>query len=59
MRRDIGQELLAGIEAIKQGQGARTTVYLPFDVKTICAKTGLSQFAFARLLGVSVRTLHE
>ena len=49
MKRDIGQEPLAGIEAIKQGQGARTTVGLPSDVKTIRAKTGLSQSVFAGL----------
>ncbi len=59
MKRDIGKELLAGIEAIKQGQGTQTTVELPADVKTIRAKTGLSQSAFAGLLGVSVRTLQE
>jgi len=59
MKRDIGQELLAGIEAIKNGQGQRTTVDLPSDVKTIRSKTGLSQSAFAGLLGVSVRTLQE
>ena len=59
MKRDIGNELLAGIEAIKQGQGKRTTVALPSDVKTIRAKTGLSQSAFAGLLGVSIRTLQE
>ena len=59
MKRDIGQELLEGITAIKQGKGKRTTVHLPSDVKTIRAKTGLSQSAFAGLLGVSVRTLQE
>ena len=59
MKRDIGKELLAGIEAIKQGQGTQVTVELPADVKTIRAKTGLSQSAFAGLLGVSVRTLQE
>lgn len=59
MKRDIGKELLAGIEAIKQGQGTRTTVELPSDVKTIRSKTGLSQSAFAGLIGVSVRTLQE
>jgi len=59
MKRDIGKELLAGIEAIKQGKGVKTTVDLPADVKTIRTKTGLSQSAFAGLLGVSVRTLQE
>ena len=59
MKTDIGQELLEGIEAIKQGQGRRTTVDLPSDVIAIRSKIGLSQSAFAGLLGVSVRTLQE
>ena len=59
MKRDIGQELLEGIEAIKSGKGKRVTVNLPTDVKTIRNKIGLSQSAFAGLLGVSVRTLQE
>jgi len=59
MKRDIGQELLEGIEAIKSGKGKQVTVNFPTDVKTIRNKIGLSQSAFAGLLGVSVRTLQE
>ena len=59
MKRDIGQELLDGIAAIKKGSGKRTTVLLPSNVKSIREKIGLSQSAFAGLLGVSVRTLQE
>ena len=59
MKRNIGQELLDGIEAIKTGGGVRHAVELPDDAKTIRAKTGLSQSAFAGVLGVSVRTLQE
>jgi len=59
MKRDIGQELLEGIKAIKKGQGLRATVDLPSDVKAIRSKIGLSQSAFAGLLGVSIRTLQE
>lgn len=59
MKRDIGQELLEGIQAIKQGQGKRRAVELPPDVKTIRSRIGLSQSAFAALLCVSVRTLQE
>ena len=59
MKRDIGQELLEGIQAIKQGQGKRRVVELPPDVKTIRSRIGLSQSAFAALLCVSVRTLQE
>ena len=59
MKRDIGQELLDGIAAIKKGKGKRKTVQLPPNAKSIRDKMGLSQFAFAGLLGVSVRTLQE
>jgi len=59
MNRDIGQELLDGITAIKKGKGKRKTVQLPPNVKRIRDKIGLSQSAFAGLLGVSVRTLQE
>lgn len=59
MKRDIGQELLDSIAAIKQNKGRRKTLKLPPDVKEIRAKIGLSQSAFAGLLGVSVRTLQE
>jgi putative transcriptional regulator len=59
MKRDIGQELLDGIAAIKKGKGKRKTVYLSSNVKSIREKMDLSQSAFAGLLGVSVRTLQE
>jgi len=59
MKRDIGQELLDGIAAIKKGKGKRKTVQLPPNVNSIREKIGLSQSAFAGLLGVSVRTLQE
>ena len=59
MKRDIGQELLDGIAAIKKGKGKRQTLYLPSNVKSIRKKMDLSQSAFAGLLGVSVRTLQE
>ena len=59
MKRDIGQELLDSIAAIKKNKGKKKTVELPPNVKDIRAKIGLSQSAFAGLLGVSVRTLQE
>lgn len=59
MKRDIGQEILEGIAAIKSGKGTRKTMQIPSDVKSIREKIGLSQSAFAGLLGVSVRTLQE
>jgi putative transcriptional regulator len=56
-KRDIGLEILEGIREIKRGEHGRTTT-VP-SVSSIREKTGLSQAVFARLLGVSVRTLQE
>jgi putative transcriptional regulator len=58
-KRDIGQEILEGIRAIKNGQGKKFVVKEPGPVKEIREKLGLSQSAFASLLGVSVRTLQD
>lgn len=58
-KRDIGQELLEGIQAIKAGQGRRVTVQPPGNVKEIRERMDLSQSAFVGVLGVSVRTLQE
>jgi putative transcriptional regulator len=57
-RRDIGQELLEAVREIKSGKGRRVTL-TPRDVRAIREHTGLSQSAFAALLGVSVRTLQD
>ena len=59
MKRDIGAEILAGIRAIKRGEGRRTVVAPPSYVRAIRAATKLSQSAFAALLGVSFRTLQD
>ena len=56
-KRNIGHELLDGLRELKRGEHGRATT-LP-SVATIRDKTGLSQPDFARLLGVSVRTLQE
>lgn len=52
-RRDIGAEILQSIQDMKAGKGK---VVLSPAVEARTA-TGLSQSQFARLLGVSVRTL--
>ena len=57
LKRNIGQEILDGLQEIKRGQHGRTTK-LP-AVSTIREMTGLSQTRFSELLGVSVRTLQE
>ena len=57
-KRDIGQEILDGVRAIKKGEGKRYEIEEP-DVKSVRENAGLSQSAFAALLGVSVRTLQD
>jgi putative transcriptional regulator len=56
-KRNIGREILEGIREIKRGERGRVTT-VP-SVSSVREKTGLSQTDFARLLGVSVRTLQE
>lgn len=56
-KRNIGQEILDGIREIKAGERGRVT-NVP-SVSVVRERTGLSQAQFARLLGVSVRTLQE
>ncbi len=56
-KREIGMEVLEGIREIKRGEHGRVTT-VP-SVAAIREGTGLSQRKFARLLGVTVRTLQE
>ncbi len=56
-KRNIGLEILEGIREIKRGEHGRV-VNVP-SVASVRERTGLSQSRFARLLGVSVRTLQE
>lgn len=62
--RDIGLEILEGIRAIKAhkegGPQLRTrTLSTPSAPQEIRAKLGLSQAAFAGLMGVSLRTVQD
>ena len=56
--RDVGNEILESIRAIKRGEGRRIEVEEP-DVRLVREKVGVSQSAFAALLGVSPRTLQD
>ncbi len=56
-KRNIGAEILAGIRQLKRGEVGRVTT-LP-RISETRERIGLSQAEFARLLGVSVRTLQE
>jgi len=53
----LGAEILVGIRQIKAGKTGRVTT-IP-SVASVREKIGLSQPQFARLMGVSVRTLQE
>ena len=55
--RNVGQEILRGLRQLKRGKVGRVVALPP--IADIRARTGLSQVEFARLLGVSVRTLQE
>jgi len=57
-KRDIGNELLQAVRDIKAGKGKRVTVELS-PIAEARHKAGMSQAEFAKLLGVSVRTLQE
>jgi len=56
-QRDVAAEILSGIRELKRGRAGRVT-NLPPIAQTREAMS-LSQAQFARLLGVSVRTLQE
>ena len=56
-KRDVGKEVLEGLQEIKRGTYGRV-VNVP-DVIRIRKNAGLSQVQFAGLLGVSVRTLQD
>jgi len=56
-KRDVGAEILAGIQQLREGKTGRVVNVPP--VAEIRKNTGLSQSRFATLLGVSVRTLQD
>jgi len=57
--RNVGKEILQGIEDIKAGRIGRRFIAKSFSILRAREKSGLSQTQFARLLGVSVRTLQD
>ena len=57
VERDVGAEILEGIRQLKRGEVGRVVNYP--TVAEARARVGLSQSEFARLIGVSVRTLQE
>jgi len=57
--RDLGQEILQGIQEIRKGKTGRRYTAQSFPIIRAREKLGLSQSQFAELLGVSVRTLQD
>jgi putative transcriptional regulator len=55
--RNIGREILSGLRQLKRGRVGRVITLPP--IADIRHRTGLTQTDFARLMGVSVRTLQE
>ena len=53
------KDLLASVRQMKAGKAARTTEVTLSVAAEARAKVGLSQSAFAQLLGVSLRTLQD
>jgi len=56
-KRDIGREILDGIQAIKRGEGKTYQVSTDVDAKQIREQLHLGRSAFAALMGVSPRTV--
>ena len=53
------KDLLASVRQMKAGEAARTTEVTLSAAAEARAKVGVSQSAFAELLGVSLRTLQD
>jgi putative transcriptional regulator len=58
-KRDLGQELISAIQAIKESKGKSMSLEVPQDIAKIRSHLHLSQSAFASFMGVSVRTLQQ
>ena len=58
-KRDIGAELLASVLEMKAGKAGRVHRIPLSEITQARAKSGLSQSQFAKVLGVSMRTLQE
>lgn len=58
-KRDIGAELLESVRQMKAGRAGKIHKVVIYPVVSARMKSGLSQSEFAKLLGVSVRTLQD
>ncbi len=58
-KRDLGVELLKSVNQMKAGRTGKVHKVAVLPVVSARMRSGLSQAAFAKLLGVSVRTLQD
>ena len=58
-KRNIGEELLQAVRDLKAGRAGRVTTVEVSPLAESRLRIGLSQSEFAKLLGVSLRTLQE
>jgi putative transcriptional regulator len=59
-KRDIGQEVLDSIRAIKSGKIGRVTVFMsPDDIKKVRLNIGATQRSFAAMMNISLRTVQD
>lgn len=58
-KRDLSAELLKSVRQMKAGRAGKIHKVAISPVVSARMKSGLSQSAFAKLLGVSVRTLQD
>ena len=58
-KRDIGREVIDSLREIKSGGGRRYRFTTPQEIRRIREGVGVSQADFARMLGISLRTLQD
>ena len=59
VKRNIGQEIVDSLQEIKAGGGRRYRFTAPAEIRQIRESVGVSQANFARMLGISLRTLQD
>lgn len=58
-KRDVGKEIVDSLREINAGGGRRYRFTAPEEIQQIRAGVGVSQANFARMLGISLRTLQD
>jgi len=58
-KRNIGQEIVDSLREINTGGGSRYRFTAPEEIRQIRDGVGVSQANFARMLGISLRTLQD